>query len=153
MRKSQIQIIPLIYVFAIIVAALILAFGLSYVFKLKNVGSDIELGKFKIELDKKISYVYNLDTGSVDKFSYRVPEKLNKVCFVDPQNKGFVDERLDNLIFVCPKCNLFFIMDEEDKYFEINGLKPETSPICFSSENKRIEFFLENKGKYVTPSE
>jgi len=57
MDKAQIQAMPFIYIFALVVGALILVFGLKYAFSLQSSGEQIELGRFRLDVERSFFYL------------------------------------------------------------------------------------------------
>ena len=140
MKRGQIQIMPLVYVFALIVAALILVLGFKYIYGLIATGESIEIGNIKTEIDKQVQFIYNLDPGSSDEFSYKSPAKLKAICFGNPATSPIgLEEQLpkeeDRVFFetfLGSGANLFFIMENpaESKHVKIEHLLSEENPNC-----------------------
>ncbi|QQG38458.1 MAG: hypothetical protein HYS32_02515 [Candidatus Woesearchaeota archaeon] len=150
--KKAIVDLPLIYIFALIVSALILVFGLTQVFKLKSSAEQIEIGQFKLSIEKQIDEIYNLDKGSSLEVIIPVTEKIKEVCFVDnTKTLSTTNAKLGDLAFLNPSHNVFIIGEDlnSDKSFNAEHLKPDISPICFSTKGK-LNIILENKGRYVS---
>lgn len=162
-KRGQIQIMPFVYIFAIIVATFVLVLGFKYIHELISTGEKIEIGNIKTEIDKQTQFIYNLDPGSSDEFSYRSPLKLKMICFADstsqpnPLELEKIFSREEDQIFfetfLDNGDNLFFIMEEpeENVHVNVDHLKSDENPFCVEPKNKRIIFILENKGQYVSP--
>lgn len=162
MKRGQIQAMPLIYIFALIVAALILVLGFKYVYGLIATGEGIEIGNIKTEIDKQVQFIYNLDPGSSDEFSYRSPAKLKAICFGNPsvspndlkleRQLPKEEDRIFFETFLGNGDNLFFIMEnvDESRHVKIEHLSSDETPNCITPKNNKITFILENKGKYVS---
>lgn len=162
MKRGQIQAMPLIYIFALIVAALILVLGFRYIYGLISTGESIEIGNIKTEIDKQVQFIYNLDPGSSDEVSYRAPTKLKAICFGNPSTspndlelERQLPEEEDKIFFetfLGNGANLFFIMENADdsKHVKIGHLLSDKNPICIKPKDNKITFILENKGKYVS---
>ena len=156
MKKSQFQIIPLLYVFALIVGALILVFGIRQILILMDAGEEVELGTFKTEFEKQTRFIYNLDAGSSDEISIPIPSKVRLICFTDGSgNIQTSNQQLKDLIYLNPTHNLFIITadESEDSSFKISNLKSDQSPLCVEPGGKKLNLILENKGNYVSPTQ
>ena len=155
MKKAQVQIMPIIYIFALIVGALLLVFGLRYAFSLQSAGEDIELGRFKQSVDREVAFIYNLDTGSSSEIKLRTPSNIKSICFTNPE-KDFrtTDPQFRDLIFLNQENNFFIISDDpsQDKSFYVEHLKSDINPFCIQTKGQLTVIF-ENKGKYVSPIE
>ncbi|MBS3145314.1 hypothetical protein J4414_00740 [Candidatus Woesearchaeota archaeon] len=153
MKKAQIQEMPIIYIFALIVAALILVFGLNYVFNLQKTGEQIELGRFKQDIEREVAFMYNLDTGSSSEVKLRTPSKINTICFTNPEQKvTSSNKQLNDLLFLNPTHNFFILADDpsQDKSFNVEHLKSDINPFCTEIKGE-FKVIFENKGKYVSP--
>lgn len=93
-----------IYIFVMIVIALILLFGFKQVSNLKNLGEKSIYISFKSDFTKAVDNVYYLNKGSVVVFSESsrnkplgIPNNINKICF---ENSKVVlnTEEYDNFI-------------------------------------------------------
>lgn len=154
MNKAQIQVMPFIYIFALIVAALILVFGLKFVFDLQASGEQIELGRFKLDVEREVSFIYNLDTGSSSEVTLKTPTKIKTICFTNSEKDvRTTDKQLRDLLFLNPENNFFIISEDpsQDKSFNIEHLKSDTNPFCIQPKGE-LSLIFENKGTYVTPT-
>ena len=155
MDKAQIQAMPFIYIFALVVGALILVFGLKYAFSLQSSGEQIELGRFRLDVEREVSFIYNLDTDSSSEVKLRTPTKIKTICFTDPEKEvRTTDQQFRDLLFLNPKNNFFIISEDtsQDKSFYVEHLKSDTNPFCISPKGE-LKVIFENKGTYVTPTE
>jgi len=155
MKKAQVQIMPILYIFALLVGALLLAFGVRYAFKLQSAGEEIELGRFKLDVEREVSFIYNLDTGSSVEVKLRTPRNIKSICFTNPdEGVRTTNKQLNDLLFLNPENNFFIISDDpsEDKSFPVEHLKSDINPFCKPTKGQFAVIF-ENKGTYVTPTE
>ena len=82
MRKSQIHAQAFVYILAIIIMAMILAYGYKAVRDIVSKGEFASLVNFKTELKTSISSI-SYDYGSVKNEEFNVPTGFKEVCFVD----------------------------------------------------------------------
>lgn len=154
MDKAQIQVMPFIYIFALVVGALILVFGLKYAFSLQASGEQIELGRFRLDVEREVSFIYNLDTGSSSEVKLKTPTRIRSVCFTNPEKEvRTTDQQFRDLLFLKPKDNFFIISEDpsQDKSFYVENLKSDTNPFCIQPKGE-LKVIFENKGTYVTPA-
>lgn len=76
---------PFIMIFALIVGALILVGGLSYIYKLTTMAKDINAGKVVIDLKTKVQAYYYLEEGNSKKIKIPFPAQIKNVCFYDSE--------------------------------------------------------------------
>lgn len=156
MKRSQFQITPLLYVFALIVGALILVFGIQQIYKLTIIGEEVELGTFVLNLEKQVNSMYNLDFGSSAEISLSIPSKITFICFTNGRpGTQTSNQRLEELLYLDSTNNVFILAEEatEDQAFKIEHLESDESPLCIRSKSKIFKIILENRGNYVTPIE
>ncbi len=151
-QKAQLLGQPFIYIFAIIVAALILAFGVRMTLKLKDTGEYVRLIDFKNELEKNVNVYYSFDAGSNDFFQVSLPPSLRYACFYNP-DKAIVNSEYPELnkIVVYRKDNLYFLpldaFPNKQTSFKIEKLKTlEENPKCIKNGMK---YHLISQATYV----
>jgi hypothetical protein len=156
MKKGQLFGQPFVYIFIIVVAALILFFGFKAVRDILNLQEGVEFSTFVINLDEEIEKVYHLDYGS--SFSLEdmaVSSNINEICFLDldkPRDVGNIeDEIARELIDSAVNKNIFFISEDEllDPFFNEKIVVREENPLCVKVENGRINVRLTNQGTEV----
>lgn len=116
-----------IYIFAVIVMAMILYFGFTQIANLKNLGDKSVYITFKSELAGAVNDIYYKNKGSISVFSedsrnkpLELPKGINKVCFEGSK----------------------VILNSEDyDDFIVENLKGD---ICMDALNGRLRFRLEN---------
>ena len=98
MKKGQVIGQPFVYIFAIIVIALILFFGFRMISNLINFEEDVDYADFLNNFDNEINIVYAESFGSTKSLeSLRVPDEVTEICFVVDNvfNEGPTDAKLD----------------------------------------------------------
>jgi len=83
MKKGQVIGQPLVYVFAIIVIALLLFFGFRMVGKIIGFEKNVDYADFLNNFDNEINIVYSESFGSTKSLErLRIPEEVVEICFV-----------------------------------------------------------------------
>lgn len=83
-RKGQLFGKPFTYIFALIVAALTLIWGIRAINDIREKSELVELTTFITELREDIQTYYNFDAGSSKTITLILPPKVEKVCFTNP---------------------------------------------------------------------
>ena len=128
-KKAQLLGQPFIYIFAIIVAALVLVFGTKAILDLKEKQELAELTTFVTKLKEDVAAYYRFDIGSSKELNLNLPRKVKKVCFTE------------NKLEIFPK--VFFLNE-----FKIPYLKPVETPLCIDT-NGKLKAIIETKPRYV----
>lgn len=82
-KKGQIMGMPFIYIFALIVGGIVLAWGLRTVIKLAIVGEEVQIADFLKSLESNIKSYYMLEAGSENPVPIRLPKKVQYLCVID----------------------------------------------------------------------
>lgn len=155
-KRGEMMGQPLVMIFALVVGALILIWGIYQVYQLTTLAKEVEVRDYIEKLRKDTQRYYYYETGSTNKFSIRLPQEYTYICFVDQKapflggikrpngfNEGFVKARSENI----------FVYSKEDiQAYSITSLKPQANknPLCV--ENKK-EIIITSKGSYVEISD
>jgi len=83
MKKGQLLGQPLVFVFALIAGAMILAWGVNTVLKMGVTAGKVEIGEFAMSVQGKTSQYLNFDEGSSTTIAVKLPPKTTYVCFFD----------------------------------------------------------------------
>ncbi len=153
MKNAQLFSQPFNYIFILIVATLIILFGVFVIRNTLNLGGNIEFVAFRTDLQKEINTFFYLTKGSTTSLSLRAPKELNYICFVDLTSslRNFPTEYAKILIENKRDYNTFFIPYKkplDPSYMNITSMKPEKNPLCIKIINK-LDIKLENMGDYV----
>ncbi len=154
-NKGQLMEKPFIFIFTVVVGALIFIFGFYLINNLMKAGNCSQLGIFVNDLKNEVERYYNFDIGSATEVNLKLPKNIKNVCFYtrddylnraefDKIDKGLFDavNNLDyNVIFLplntCTK-----------GFFKVINFKPKENPTCVVNKGK-VKLNLENKGEYV----
>ena len=152
-RRGQLLSEPFVFVFALIVGAMILIWGMYYVLRLNEVGESVELTSFVNTLRKDVESYYYLDEGSSKLITIKLPGKIDFLCV-----KG--EGQLNNNEILNKYPGFDFILENNDKnvffapinayrvtIYNIENLKPAgKNPLCFKNNEKAK---LTTKSNYV----
>jgi len=145
---------PLIYIFYVVVAALILFFGIKVIGNVNDSADKVEYLTFVGDVEKKVNTVYQDNFGSVISLDdISVPKEVIEICFVSNKDLTKVtNDKLKQLISISDltQNNVFFggveIKNGPSRNFEhltIDGT------ICDSTIDRKINLVLENIGDSV----
>ncbi|MBI4154409.1 hypothetical protein HY501_03660 [Candidatus Woesearchaeota archaeon] len=156
MKKGQLTGDIFIYIFAVIVGALILVYGVKTIIDLKSTAETVDLGRTLKNLEAEIETFYNYGEGSTKDIQLSLPKPVKFVCFTDPTsspkpskckvktgadtygncNLGALDEEFALIVEDENTKNVFFLPLATAKIsrYEIKDLKPkEGNPLCIAN--------------------
>ena len=145
LKKGEILGVPLVLVFGLIVGALILYFGTTYILKLKEEAEYIDLLDTIQDIDAMIDTYGNYDPGSSKVVSLSLPKKVEKLCFFDPtvpfectDDGGACDSELEGTIELVQSDEFNLYLFPQGIYdmnrFAIAEFTPEEgNPVCLSN--------------------
>lgn len=147
LHKKGVEMQVFYFLFALILIALILGYGLKSVVRLKSVSDDVDLGDFVFRLRDEVNSMQSFDVGSSKNVRLFLPEKVEQVCFyngkrevrgnVDPSLRNYLDTNIGKNVFVTP-------FSFAQNIFLIEHLRPagQDNPLCFSPRGN-LQFTLE----------
>lgn len=148
---------PFAAIFALVVAALIIIFGVSVLRDLYNVSNTVDITSLRNTLQKEVDAYYILDEGSQKTLTLPVPKQVAFICFVD--QSGFIDYSLipnnkDNIVRTLTDRNVFLISEQgqpsvDPPAFTIKNLKPESNPLCIRTVGS-LSARIISKGTHVS---
>jgi hypothetical protein len=171
MRKAQVAGQVFIYILAIVVVGLIIAYGYSAIKGFTQKGEQVEYITLKTGLENAFKGIIS-DYGSVKRLDdLNIPGKYSMVCFVDKDRASAANE-----FAICTKqttlekyynpiacsgwktgrSNVFLMPDGSDSFdvgkilFEDNEGRPF---LCIDVVNNKIKLQLESRGNAVVVSE
>ena len=154
-KKGQLLERPFIFIFTLIVGAMVFAFGFYLINNLIKTSNCSQIGLFANDLKNNVERYYSFDIGSSTEVTLKLPKNIQQVCFyskdgyinrevLDKINPGLYESinNLDyNLVFVplnyCGK-----------SLFKIEKMKPKENPLCVLNSGN-IKLTIENKGEFV----
>src|SRR3990167_1614078 len=160
MKKAQIEH-TFIFIFALIVAALVLGFGVKVIFDVKDRAEFAEIAANIDDItDAAVTY-YNLDEESSTIINQVFPSEVTCVCFTDlSQNAKSFDENQastysnkckDRSLAVRLKSSRYNIFIASQKKYTVMDFKaiselvPLENPICIEIKNQKFEARIESK--------
>lgn len=154
MKKAQLFSQPIIFIFAIIIAALILVWGSYNIYKFTKTANTIEIGTALTDMKDVVSTYYYLDEGSSTIINIKLPKQVKYICFTDPDepllstNLEQIEPNLSQLLQAKGK-NIFVIPStNKPPTYYIDNLKPIENPLCIQTLNS-LKATIENKGTYI----
>ena len=166
-RKAQIAGQIFIYIIAVVVVGLIMAYGYSAIKGFTQKGEQVEYITLKSSIENSVKGIVS-DYGSISRPDIDVPGKYEYVCFVDKNRAGDADNTaicqsmygLEDFYqpIVCSawktgRDNVFMVPDGSDS-FEVENILIEGNPfICFEVISNRMKLQLEGLGDNVKISE
>ena len=167
MRKAQIAGQIFIYIIAIVVVGLIIAYGYSAIKGFTEKGEEVEYITLRTNIENSVKSIAS-DYGSVKRPDISIPGKYEMVCFVDKARKEAADttaictqqpglEKIYQPI-VCSgwktgRDNVFLVPDGSES-FDVGTIVMETgSFLCLDVVNNKIKLQLTGLGDKVGVSQ
>ena len=155
MKKAQLFSQPIIIIFALVIAALILTWGSYNIYKLTKTARTIELGTALTDLKDLVNTYYNLDTGSSTEINIKLPKQVKYICFTNPNEPLVITNNIEKIspdlaqLLQIKSKNIFIIPTTiKPSTYYIKNLKPIENPLCIKTLNS-LKAIIENKGSYV----
>lgn len=150
---------PFTYIFALIVIAMIVGFGFYLVQRLMGTANLVDIAKFNIDLQNKVTNVNLASPGTADLVDLPVPQGIRTICFADtksPLTTTLIEDEgvaTDIENYADTDKNVFFGM-ATDKYTPLTPttiklIKPSPNPLCIDVLGGRLKAGIENKGKNI----
>jgi len=165
-KKGQLLGQPFIYIFALIVGALILVWGGKTVLDLMQTGSQVNVGSFIKSLEEDVAAYKNFGEGSRTTKKIDFPGDVTYICFLDLEKSPNDCKRKEqgNKIVKCraeeldeefafqieePNKNIYVLPTDAVKIgaFKIDDLKPaDGNPFCIRNG---LEMEIKSKVSHV----
>src|SRR3989344_8264016 len=87
-KRGQVQQL-FVYIFALVVAAMIIGFGYYVITNILNLGKEVETATFKKDLEKQIGLFYTYAPNTNGNIQIRTPSGIKGICFI---NEGEVSD-------------------------------------------------------------
>lgn len=149
-KKGQMLSQPFVYIFALIVGALILVWGGKTVLDLLQTGSQVNVGSYIKSLEQDVAAYKNFGEGSKTAKKVDFPQDITYICFLDLERSANDCKRkgANNKIVKCkpeeldeefafqieePNKNVYILPTDAVKInaFNIKDLKPaQGNPFC-----------------------
>ncbi|MDD4878684.1 MAG: hypothetical protein PHO02_06670 [Candidatus Nanoarchaeia archaeon] len=156
-KKGQIMAQPFVYIFALILGALILVWGIKMVYDFLSVANKAEIGQLKDKIDTEVKTYMNYAEGATKPIKLSLPGNIKYLCVSNLESdavkckikKGTsalvncpsidnIDATLSGVVKSKQK-NLLFTPFEKAQLmngkFKIENLKPEgeANPLCYAN--------------------
>ncbi|MBS3107478.1 hypothetical protein J4468_01050 [Candidatus Woesearchaeota archaeon] len=153
-KRGQLLGMPLVYIFAIIVAGMILLWGGSQIVKYLQFAECVKIQDFNNKLDNDVKSMLRMDTGSRQGYKTSLTSKVNMICFYNSENpinnNHYLVQEYKTVIQNGRKNVYYLPMETEDcdLMFAVSNLRNNEAinPLCF--ENGK-SYDLESKGAIV----
>lgn len=96
MKKGQLMSQPLVYIFALVVGALVLAYGISVLYDLVSVTNEVQTVDAINDFDDIVQTYYVFDEGSNKVWTLRYPNEVDALCFYDDTKN--LDCKIDGMV-------------------------------------------------------
>ena len=145
---------PFVYIFALIVMALILFFGTKTILDLRGAADLTELSSFMAQFQDQVDVYYNFDVGSNKELSLVLPNKIQKICFTQPGASitlGNMDPFFQTVLEENERNNLYtwpleaFPAPAPDFIIEHLDIDISENPLCINKVNGRFKALIETK--------
>jgi hypothetical protein len=83
MKKGQLLGLPLVLIFALVVSAFVLFFGIKFVLDLQSEASYVDLLTTIDDIENNIETYQQYDTGSSKVLPLDIPKQVEAICFYD----------------------------------------------------------------------
>lgn len=148
-KKAQIPII-FIFIFAIVVAGLLLVWGVSAIFKITDISEKAEYKITINDLKQEVQKMYSYEPGSTKILQLKTPERIKQLCFA---NKELITTTTnEELIFLIQNSNFNTFILPLDAFeqtgFNIPNLRSRKNPDCITTNNQ-LKAKLTTMNEYV----
>ncbi|MFH1637058.1 MAG: hypothetical protein ABIB71_01385 [Candidatus Woesearchaeota archaeon] len=164
MKKGQLMSQPFVYIFALIVGALILVYGISMVWDVINTAGTVEIGSFYARLDKKAAQYYSLTSGSSTPFQVSLPDAVTHVCIKNAEEEpsscvekgsgkkscSYFDEDLEFLLDEDANVFIVPLASVDINTYTIDNLRTKSGEMLCVPNGMSIK--LTSQGAYVEAS-
>ena len=153
-KKGQAFGRPFIYMFALIVAALTLIWGIRAINDIRDKSELVELTTFITDLKDNVKTYYYSDAGSSKTITLILPPKVEKVCFTNPGSipNTYISSELNFELEDNTQYNTYILPLDSFSVtrFKINYLNiTETeNPLCMDT-NGKFTATIETQEGYV----
>jgi hypothetical protein len=161
-KKAQVAGQIFIYIIAVVVIGLIIAYGYSAIKGFTKRGEEVEYITLQKSIENSVKAITS-DYGSIKRPDFNVPGKYEMVCFVDKNLYSETDElcRPDSELYqplVCSAWKLgndnVFLVPDGSESFDVGKIVMEGGKhfICFNVVGNRIKLQLTGLGDKVEVS-
>lgn len=142
-----------VYIFALVVAALIIGFGYYAITNLLNVGKQVETIKFKEDFEKEMKIYYSYAPGTNAYVRLSVPSGIKAVCFISEGSASKIQYAdIKETAKVIQDKNIFFSTIKEKDFAEpiyVDQIKPSPDPLCINTLSGVLDIDILTTGRFV----
>ena len=142
MYKKGVTAQTFTFIFALILMALILGYGVKSLVRLKAVSEDVEIGDFVFRIRDQVDAMYSFEIGSSKEADFFLPKKVERVCFFNSGESITavgMDEPLRQYVESAEGKNMLVMPSVfAQNVFSIDHLRSggEEHPLCFATTGK-----------------
>ena len=169
MRKAQIPSQMFTYIFVLLVIGMLMFFGVKWIGSIMDKEEQISNAKVKINMENAFEEIKH-NYGSWENEEFRVPGKVNRVCFLD---KGYSQQGGEGFYEYTDLCTsgtddydplicdawgaedqnvVFDPMDAVEISVDVRDVEVDGGYLCVNNTNGRIRVKLTGKGDVVKVS-
>src|SRR3989338_8023598 len=140
---------PFVFIFAMIVVAMLLFFGFKFTGELKDRGEFLILSDSIIDLKNQVARYYSFDPGATKTVRLDLPNQVDEICFTNSE-RAMGEHPFSRIFKGTSNYNVFVLPFDAFKItrFNIPNLEPNVNPLCLKNIGK-VEVLLVNKGDFV----
>ena len=149
------------FLFALIFMAMLLAYGMKTLVRLKDTSEHVEVADFILKLQDYVTMMYSFDPGSTQDIKLFIPKAVERICFydqeqaitiqnLDPDLKLRLETKINDNVFIDPA-------SFPTSSFPIEHLHvlDQHNPLCFAPQGTillRLETVIGEDGKVFRPA-
>jgi len=135
---------PLVMIFALIVGAIVLAWGIYMIWQLVGQAECVEMADKLEDLKADVDVFSNFDEGATKKIDMRLPASVDVVCFYDDEKEFDCELNGNSCASDFSELMQKIMIDDDNMYispavcefsrFNVEDLLPkEKNPVCISN--------------------
>ena len=157
LHKKAIEMQIFTFIFALILIALLMAYGMKTLTGFNDTTEQVELADFFLKLQDYTTMLYSFDIGSSQDITLSLPSTVQQVCFYDSSRSitEHIDQTLSDHLAATPDHNIFLIPSTlTPSSFSANNLRVlhGPNPLCMPAKQKiaiRLQTSLDESNQIV----
>ena len=160
MKRSQIYSQVFVYILALLVISLILAYGYRFVHNFQQRANQVSCYKFENDLKNAVQRLSS-DYGAVERKDLELCSPYEEICFVESFGTPSMPNNVDPVIksdissHLATKDwdNVFLMENVAKSFFDAGKISVEPNVLCLNATNGKISLRVEGKGNHVVISQ
>lgn len=145
------------YIFALVVAGLIIGFGYYAITNVLDLFHKVDTIKFNKDFEKQINIYYDFAPGTNGNIKLRTPDGIKAICFVDQGSLNEINyPDVKETAKILQNKNVFFSTVNEKDFAEptyVSKFRPVPDPLCINTLSGVLDIDLTTVGKWVELTE